>query len=151
MKAVPREKHLRALKHMYENAPFNVIVKPKMTLSEGYSEILLDCQDVLRNAGGLMSGSFYFKMLDESCSFAANSIVDRFLVVTVSFAVEFMKATLEGTVKSVGKVMSTNGTLVFAESLLYDQNDQVLARGSGVFSRSAKLLASLTDYHAYTK
>jgi uncharacterized protein (TIGR00369 family) len=142
------EEHYRKLESMYAAAPINDFFMPKMTVSEGEAVIEIELTEKLHHAAGAVHGSVYFKMLDDSAFFAANSLETEVFVLTTSFTTYLTGTVSEGKMKAIGKVVNKNKSQFIAESVVYDSNGREVGRGNGVFVRSKQLLSETKGYGA---
>ncbi|MBF0509875.1 MAG: PaaI family thioesterase [Deltaproteobacteria bacterium] len=140
------ELHYRALETMYLAAPINEIFKPRITVSHERAEIEIKVDRALFHAAGAVHGSVYFKMLDDAAFFAANSIVPDRFVLTTSFVTYLTKPISSGRMKSIGRVVNKTRAQIIAESVVYDEHEEEIGRGNGVFVRSKLLLADALGY-----
>jgi len=101
------------------------------------AEVRLPVRPEFYHAANAVHGSVYFRALDDAAFFAANSRVREVLVLTVSFTVQFARPVTNGEMRAVGRLVHESGRLFMAESDLLDEAGKLLARGSGVFTRSA--------------
>lgn len=138
--------HYRALESMYQVAPINTFYPPRMTVSKGEATIEIDLKPEYHHTAGAVHGSVYFKLLDDSAFFAANSLEKEVFVLTTSFTTYITRPVVEGTMKAVGRVVNTNRAQWVAESVLYNREGLEIARGSGIFVRSKILLAKTPGY-----
>jgi acyl-coenzyme A thioesterase PaaI-like protein len=83
--------------------------------------------------------------LDDATFFAANSLVDVF-VLTVSFNLYLTRPVSEGEVIARGRVVSRSKRLYLAEGVMQDSRGREIARGSGAFMPSTIALADLEEY-----
>ena len=100
------QKHFDALETMYLAAPVNKYYQPKIKVSESESEISITLKESMHHSAGAVHGSVYFKLLDDSAFFAANSLENEFFVLTSSFTTYLLKPVIEGKLTAVGKVVS---------------------------------------------
>ena len=140
------ESHFQKLESMYENAPCNDYTKPKISISEGAAEVLIPIGAHLFHSAGAVHGSYYFKALDDAAFFAANSVVPDQFVLTVSFHIQLLQPVSSGTIRGVGKVVRSGKNLIFAESVLFNEGGEELARGNGVFAKSRHPLEPSVGY-----
>jgi len=145
------DEHFEGLKRMYETAPCNVPLGVRLTVREGEAEVVLPVTEQLFHAGGAVHGSYYFKLLDDACYFATNSLVRDMFVVTASFHVQLLRAVTSGTLRGVGRVVRPGKSLTFAEASVFDDEGHEVARGSGVFTRSAMKLVDVSGYGVGTQ
>ena len=128
--------HLRRLERLYHDAPCNASIRPIIRVSEGEAEVRFQSSPSMHHAGGAVHGAYYFKALDDAAFFAAASLVEDFFVLTASFSLELLRPLVEGELRAVGRVRKRGRTLIFAESLLFDDRGNELALGRGTFARS---------------
>jgi len=138
--------HFRRLENMYHAAPVNTFYKPKLEVSRGRAEIVMDVNPDFFHAANALHGSVYFKALDDAAFFAVNSLVKDKFVVTVSFNIFLLRPVTTGTLRAEGYVTSRSKTLFIAESVLYLDKDRQAARGSGSFMRSGIQLSEVESY-----
>ncbi len=138
--------HHRKLEQMYHAAPVNELYRPRMEVSEGRAVLWMDVDPAFHHAAGALHGSVYFKALDDAAFFAVNSVVDDSFVVTVSFNIYLLRPVVEGRLRAEGRVTSASKNLFVAESVLYLDDDQQVARGSGSFVRSKIRLDQVEAY-----
>ena len=76
--------------------------------------------------------------------FAANSIEVKYFVLTASFMVKFIKPVATGILTAKGIVTELNHSKIFTTSSLYNEENELIALGEGIFIRSKIELDSLT-------
>ncbi len=138
--------HHRKLERMYHGAPINAFFRPKLTITEGASEVRCEARRELYHAAGSVHGSVYFKMLDDAAFFAVASTVTDVFVLTASFHVSLLRPITAGEMRAVGKVVRASPTLCVAEAILYDPAGREAARGMGDFVRSRVMLDPSLGY-----
>ena len=138
-----REEHFRLLERIYHRAPCNEYYAPKLTVSEGASEVIIGVRAEFFHAAGAVHGSVFFKALDDAAFFAVNSLIEDAFVLTVSFTVHLMRPVSEGQLRARGRVAHMAGRLFFAESTLTDSANEVVATALGTFARSKLPLSAL--------
>ena len=129
--------HYRKLERMYAAAPISQWYGTTIAITESQAEVRLATRREFYHAAHAIHGSVYFRALDDAAFFAVNSRVREVLVLTVSFTVHFARPVTNGDLRAVGRVLHGSGRLFLAEAELLDSEGQFLARGSGVFTRSA--------------
>lgn len=139
-------KHYRKLENMYASAPINEFYKPTMTVSAGEAVIEMALSEKMHHAANAVHGSVYFKMLDDSAYFAANSLEPEYFVLTSSFTTYLTSPVMEGKMKAVGKVVNSTRSQFIAESIVYNEHGDEIGRGNGIFVRSKMLLADTPGY-----
>jgi len=143
-----KDKHYLALENMYLAAPINTIYKPRIDVLEGQSEIEIDLNEGYFHAAGAVHGSVYFKMLDDSAFFAANSLEREVFVLTTTFTIYLTRPVSTGIIRAVGKVVNTSKSQFIAESIGYNSEGKEIARGSGIFVKGKYKLAEALGYKA---
>ena len=132
------EIHFRKLERMYLSAPVNnqLYHGITITISEQRAELTLKIDEKFFHAAKAIHGSVYFKMLDDAAFFAVNSIIEDVFVYTVSFNVQLLRPVSSGIIKSIGELKFKSSNLFIADSTLLDENNKLVGRGSGNFTKS---------------
>ncbi|WP_428625059.1 PaaI family thioesterase [Sedimenticola sp.] len=138
--------HYHALQRMYLAAPINRIYQPDILILEGWAEISIQLQEDFHHSAGAVHGSVYFKMLDDAAFFAASSLESEFFVLTASFTTYLIRPVSSGEMRSEGRVVSQTRTQFIAESTVYNERGQELARGSGIFVKGKHRLQEALGY-----
>jgi uncharacterized protein (TIGR00369 family) len=138
--------HFRKLERMYLGAPINRIYEPVIRISEGGAEITMPMKPDFFHAANAVHGSVYFKALDDSAFFAANSLVFDVFVLTVTYTVYLTRPITEGEMHARGRVVHRSKNLIIADAELMDSSDRQIARGSGTFMRSQIALSPAIGY-----
>lgn len=128
--------HFQKLARVYLESPTNEYYKPSIEIQDGQATIIIEAKQHLHHAAFAVHGSHYFKLLDDSAFFAANSLIPDVFVLTASFTVQFMRPVAEGAMTGTGRVTNRSKRLVWAESELRDAQGRLLATGSGTFMPS---------------
>jgi uncharacterized protein (TIGR00369 family) len=128
--------HYRKLERMYLAAPINEFFKPSIQIGRGTAEIKVHVDSRFFHAAQAAHGAVYFKSLDDAAFFAVSSLVEDRFVLTSSFNLYMLAPVAAGVVRAVGKVVSGGGSSFLAESVLYNDQEEEIARGSGMFVRS---------------
>ena len=142
------KEHFKRLENMYLASPLNDFYGETISISDSYAEVEIEVKEVFFHAAQAVHGSVYFKLLDDSAFFAANSLEKEFFVLTSSFNTYLTRPITSGKMKAIGKVVNINRTQFIAESVVYNSDGKEIARGSGVFVRSKIPLVSVEGYNA---
>ena len=142
----PADEHFRKLERMYHGAPINRFYEPVIRISEGRAEITMPMRPDFFHAANAVHGSVYFKALDDSAFFAANSLVSDVFVLTVTYTVYLTRPISEGEMRAHGRVVHRSKNLIIADAELMDSSDRQIARGSGTFMRSQIALSPAIGY-----
>ena len=138
--------HFRRLERMYLAAPINEVFRPEISIKEGQAMVGIDVDGRLHHTGGSAHGSVYFKIMDDAAFFAVNSLVEDVFVLTVSFNIYLLRPVIEGRMTGTGTVTSATHNLWVADSVVTDEKNRVVGRGSGSFMRSRIELAGIPAY-----
>jgi len=142
--------HFRKLENMYHAAPVNAHFAPKLEVSKGSAVLTMAVDPRFFHAANALHGSVYFKALDDAAYFAVASLVCDFFVVTVSFNLFLLRPVTGGSLRCEGTVTSSSKNLYIAESVLYRDGNQQIARGSGSFMVGRTRLADVESYKSHS-
>ncbi|NDJ74843.1 MAG: PaaI family thioesterase [Chloroflexi bacterium] len=144
---MPNEAHFRKLENMYRHAESSIYHESTMTITgEGRAEVVIPVREDFYHGAKAVHGSVYFKALDEAAFFAVNSLVEETFVLTANFNIYLLRPITEGVMRAVGQVVHHTRTQFIAESVLYDGDGNMLARGSGTFVRGKTPLSPAINY-----
>ena len=105
--------------YLQANVNTKIYTTTKANISKGKSVISIDIENKYFHALGAIHGSVYFKLLDDACFFAVNSLVEDAFVLTTSFNIHITKPVSSGKIEAVGKVRFKSKNLFTAEATLY--------------------------------
>ena len=142
----PNDEHFRKLERLYAQAPINRYYSPRLRVSEGEAELAIPVKPEFFHAAGAVHGSVYFKALDDSAFFAANSLVTDVFLLTASFHAYLTRPISAGELLASGRVVHRSRQLIIADSEVKDSEGHQIARGSGVFLRSQIALTPAVGY-----
>ncbi|MDY0132724.1 MAG: PaaI family thioesterase [Desulforegulaceae bacterium] len=137
-----KKKHFRMLESMYKKAPINEFFNPEIFVNEGKAEIKIKVDKKFFHTGNSVHGSVFFKMLDDGAYFAASSLEYKHFLVTTSFTTYMTRPVSSGFLKVYGRVVNKNKTQYISEAVLYDSDNNEIARGNGIFVKSKLLIES---------
>lgn len=141
------EEHYQKLANMYAAAPTNKHYEQiTLSIEEGKATITLPVRDDYFHAANAMHGSYYFKLLDDSAFFAANSLVTDVFVLTSTFNLQLLRPVTKGLLRAEGKVVFQSRSLIVAEATLYNEAGKKVAFGTGNFMRSKMALSEDIGY-----
>lgn len=146
MTASDHDLHHRKLERMYAAAPFNGYYSGKMSISEGAARLEIPIQETFLHAAQAVHGTHYFKVLDDSCFFAAQSAVADVFLLTASFTLYFTRPIVGTHMVGDAKLVSQTRTQLIAEGVVLDETGKICGRGSGLFARSKHALETLPGY-----
>lgn len=132
------QSHYRNLERAYLSAPIHDVYRDTViSISEGKALIEWNVQADFHHGMGALHGSVYFKLLDDACFFAANSLVPEVFVLTTSFDIDFLRPVKHGAVAARSEVIYSSRNLWVARATLTDEKSRVLATGTGRFVKSS--------------
>jgi uncharacterized protein (TIGR00369 family) len=140
------EEHYRKLENMYHNARCNEYYSPQLVVESGSARLEIPVKEDFYHAAGAVHGSVYFKALDDVAYFSVNSLVENVFVLTTSFNILLTRPVSSGILFAVGKVLEETSNRFTAESILYNSENKVIARGKGNFVRSTVELSPDIGY-----
>ncbi len=131
---------------MYQNHPLNDFYKAKIAISDKNAVVTLVLKPKFHHAASAVHGSVYWKLLDDSAFFAVNSIVEDVIVLTASFTIYLTRPITTGTLTAKGKLANATRSQFIGESILYSDQEEEIARGTGVYIRSKIPLSPEVGY-----
>jgi len=140
------QEHYRKLERMYLAAPINAFYRPEIEIGPGAAEIKVRLERKFHHAARAAHGSVYFKNLDDAAFFAVSSLVEDCFVLTSTFNLYLLAPVAEGVIRAHGEVVRGGGSSFLAESVLYNEQNEEIARGSGMFVKSKIRLSPEMGY-----
>jgi uncharacterized protein (TIGR00369 family) len=140
------EEHYRKLERMYLAAPINEFYRPEIRIGRGTTEIRVRLDRRFYHAANAAHGSVYFKNLDDAAFFAVSSLVEDCFVLTSTFNLYLLAPVAEGVIHARGEVVRGGGSSFLAESVLCNEQNEEIARGSGMFVKSKIRLSPEMGY-----
>lgn len=130
--------HFKRLEKIYLNAKVNkeIYNNTEIIISKNYSEIKMPIKKDYFHALEAIHGSVYFKILDDAAFFAAQSVVEDYMLLTASFNITFKMPVQNGYIKSNGKLCSVSQKEFNAEAKMYNSKNELVAFGNGIFKKS---------------
>ncbi len=140
--------HYRKLERMYLKTYIieKIFDTSTIKIAEGTSTIGLEISDKYFHALGAIHGAVYFKLLDDACFFAVNSMVQDVFVLTTSFNIHIIKPVSSGKITAVGKIKFQSKNFFIAEASLVNDQGQEIAFGTGDFTKSKIELTEKIGY-----
>lgn len=94
-------------------------------------EVQFDAKGVFCNPMRQIQGGYLCAMLDECMSVAGMVASDMTCVLpTLEMKTSFMRPTLPGTLRGIGRVVKYGRTIAFTEGELYDSDNRLLAKAT---------------------
>jgi uncharacterized protein (TIGR00369 family) len=133
---IDQKEHYALLEKLYIAAPINKYYNPTIKIQEKHAEISMKVLPEYFHGAGAVHGALIFKMMDDAGFFASNSIVPNVFVLTANFNIDFLRPMTLGSLRGVGKVVHSGGRQIITETYCYDQSENLIARGRGVYMPS---------------
>ena len=146
------ERHRRALEALYAGAPCQGQHGHRVRVPRGgEAECAGEVRPEFFHAAGALHGSCCWKMLDDACFFAAQSLVEGNFVGTVSFSCNLLRPVTKGRLLALGRVVNRSKAVITCEGRLYNTAEpggprKLVAHGQGTFMRMAFPLKDLPAY-----
>ncbi len=143
-----QDAHFRALERMFHNAPINQLLGPRLEVREREATIRHPVRPEHCHSAGALHGSMFFKCLDDACYFAANSLHTEVFVLTSDFHIRLLRPVSDTAdhVRAEGRVVRHSKRITLCEGILYNEEGQEVARGTGSFMPSRMALTSVEGY-----
>ena len=141
-----KEEHYRKLENMYHSANCNVYYSPILKIGEGKAEITIPILPKLFHAAHAAHGSVYFKILDDTAYFAANSLVDDVFLLTSSFNIFITRPISEGIMHAIGEVVNKTKNQFISQAVVYNSDNKEIGRGIGLYVRGKAPLNEKIGY-----
>ncbi|MFL0810098.1 MAG: PaaI family thioesterase [Agarilytica sp.] len=138
--------HFRRLERMYDASPINGYFLPKLKVDEGYATIDMTVEPKFFHSANAVHGAVYFKLLDDAAWFAANSLETEVFMLTNAFTTYITRPINHGVMTAVGEVLHAGRTQIIAESVIFDEDEEEIARANGIFMRSTMKLSDTEGY-----
>lgn len=138
--------HYLFLESLYKQALIVEKLYPatQIQVRNGFARIEWPVEEQFHHAAGSLHGSAYFRLLDDAAYFAGSSRETEFFLVTASFELHFLRPVSTGELYSEGRVIEqATNRFILAEARLFNQEGEIVAKGSGTFARSREPLNSL--------
>ena len=143
--------HFKKLEKIYLNANLNNLIysNTEIIISKNYSEIKMPIKEDYFHALNAIHGSVYFKMLDDAAFFAAQSVVEDYMLLTANFNISFKMPVTDGWIKSKGKLLSVSKQEINAEAKMYNSKNEIVAFGNGIFKKSKISIDLIKDQNFF--
>ena len=138
--------HYARLETMYNSLPLNKMLQSSVKIGKEKATVAIEIKEDFYHAANALHGSFYFKALDDSSFFAANSIEKDVFVLTTQFNIYLSRPVSKGIIRAEGILVNRNKSQFIAESVAYDSEGREIARGTGLFVKSKIKLQDIPGY-----
>jgi len=141
-----RSEHFRKLESLYLSAEINSFYQPGIIVTEKAAEIIITVEPKYFHSGQYVHGSIYFKLLDDACYFACQSMETRYFLVTSAFNIQFIAPVAAGTLTARSTVTAATRNVSLAHGEIFDDRNRLVATGNGSFMKSRLALNEEVGY-----
>lgn len=125
-------------------APINKLYQPhNLQVGRGTASLEMPVLPQFFNGGMTVHGSVFFKGLDETAWFAANSLASEFAFATTSFSTYLLRLVRKGNLQVKAHVVSATKNLVVVDAEMFNDGDAVVAKGTGTFQPTSIPITTL--------
>ena len=140
------KEHFSKLEQMFSHSQINKTLNAEIKINQGTSEIIFKTNKSMHNETKDIHNAYISLSLESAAFFAANSLIEDWLVFAKSFEINYLKTTQSKKLKANAKFVekSMGNYFIIAE---LTENKNLIARGKGVFRRSKTLLENIKNYN----
>ncbi len=139
--------HFERLMQMYQLAPIHEHYPGiNMLVEEERAEVTLDIDRRYFHAGEFAHGAVYFKLLDDCCYFACQSVETENFLVTTNLNVNLMRPIFKERIIAKGKVDFISSNLYTASGELFNEKGKLCGTAQASFMRSKGILGDVEMY-----
>ena len=120
----------------------------KILVEDRYAEVTLDVDRRYFHAGESSHGAIYFKLLDDACYFACQSIETQNFLVTTNLNVNLLRPIFKEKIIAKGKVDFISANLFTASAELFNEKGKLCGTAQASFMRSK---GTMEDVEMYTR
>ena len=139
--------HQKRLQRVYASAP---IMRYYNTSYLGFTEegtkLTLQVEGKYLVGENTLHSSVSFRMLDDAAWFACAAAETEHFIEIRSFNVEFVRPVTGGKITAVGTVTNKTDSSFEAKAELFDENEQLVASGTGQIARTDRPWADVFGY-----
>lgn len=128
--------HYKKLENLFADAAINDFYRPSISISEREAIITIAVDPKFFHSGKTVHGSVYFKLLDDACYFACQSLETEKFLVTSSFNIQYIAPVSAGIITATATVTANKKNVFFAAGEIHDFKDRLVASGNGTFMPS---------------
>lgn len=137
------ESHYLFLEQLYYRGPINGLLKQNIEVGADKCVITHQVDPQFFHAGNALHGAMYFKLLDDAAYFGCAGREMEFFIVTISFTLDLMRPVSSGKLRAEGCCTREENGILQGESILYNEDGKIVAKGNGKFARSKIRITSL--------
>ena len=113
---------------------------------KGCSKVSAQFNSDLTQNSDFLHGAILFEVADTAGFVAANSVEERYSVLTVDYHMNFLRPVQGEGVYALGEVSHSGKTLIVANSKVYTTSNKLVALGQGTYIVSKILLSTISGY-----
>ncbi len=140
--------HYRKLEKMYlkANIQKQLFETTTIKIEDRKTTISMQIQEKYFHGLQAVHGCIYFKLLDDACFFAVNSVITDVFVLTTSFNINLVRPVQHGKLTAIGALRFVSKNLFTAEATLWNEKGKEIAFGTGNFAKSKVALSPEIGY-----
>ncbi|MBN4082133.1 PaaI family thioesterase [bacterium AH-315-B15] len=140
--------HFERLMQMYQLAPIHESYPGIQILVEDkVAEVSLDVDRRYFHAGEFAHGAIYFKLLDDCCYFACQSVETSHFLVTTNLNVNLMRPIFKEKIIAKGRVDFISANLFTATGELFNEKGKLCGTAQASFMRSKGAIEDVEMYN----
>ncbi|MGI8315468.1 PaaI family thioesterase [Halobacillus mangrovi] len=121
------------VKESFETSPFFSLIGFEIThFEEGHVTLQLQVKEKLLNANGTLHGGVHASMIDIIIGMAIRSET-KTRCTTISLNTHYLAPVKRGLITAKGRILQQGYKIVTAEGELFDENGQIIAKGTGSY------------------
>ncbi len=124
---------VQELSQEYLIHPMHKDLDLSIDIGVGKVSLVLMVQPNILNLVGIMHGSYYFKLMDDACFFAALSLKKSKFVATANFTIHYFRPASSGRLIAEAHVLEHFGKRYVCECVIKDEEGKKYGCGSGLF------------------
>lgn len=139
--------HFDRLIQMYQGAPIHEHYPGiNLTIEERSAEVTLPVDRRYFHAGEAAHGAIYFKLLDDACYFACQSIEESNFLVTTNLNLNLLRPIFKEKIIAKGKVDFVSANLFTASGELLNERGKLCGTAQASFMRSKGIMNDIKLY-----
>tara|TARA_B100001989_G_C24383647_1_gene385598 strand:+ start:309 stop:758 length:450 start_codon:yes stop_codon:yes gene_type:complete len=123
----------KELLHNYLNHPMHTGLNLSVQQDNGTARVSMVVNPNICNLVGTLHGSFYFKLMDDACFFAAISLNHHHFVATANFNIHYFLPVSKGKLSAIAKVINHDKNKYVCDCDIVDEDKHFCGHGSGLF------------------
>tara|TARA_Y100001970_G_scaffold263886_1_gene349844 strand:- start:126 stop:548 length:423 start_codon:yes stop_codon:yes gene_type:complete len=122
----------------YINHPMHKNLNMSVHFGKESAAVSMTIHESILNLVGTLHGAIYFKLIDDSCFFAALSAKESHFVATSNMTIHYVKPASEGNLVAKANIITKRNRMYLCKSTIMNDKEDILAYGSGSFIEPKK-------------